>query len=649
MSQPNRIVVAANFTAEPVGDSLRFWARELGYQELGAEPEVEFAPYNQVFQSLLDETSLFAANTKGDNVVLVREDRLASRAEFDAAVAGFSGNLTVIWCPVPGAPSPENPATSLLRHYPVADPFDPVSEKLGDVPYTPLFFAALGTVVARAIHARRTKPFKLAALDCDNTLWTGTCGEDGPEAVQIGPDRGYLQEFMRSQRDSGMLLAISSKNNEADVDETFAVHPEMPLRPEDFVTRRIDWISKSVGLASIAQELSLGLDSFIFVDDNPKEIAEMQSACPEVLALELPAEEGEIPAFLDHVWAFDRLRVTKEDRERHDSYKQQVERGKFLKQTATLEEFIASLCLEVRIAPLTPERTARAAQLTQRTNQMNTTLLRLSEAEVRTRECLTVEVSDRFGSYGLAGEMFLSEAGEALVVDNMLLSCRALGRGVEHRMLAHAGALALERGKTRVEVPVVVGPRNQPAREFLATLPSPLTAEACAALEYRPATGAVAVTADEDSPAKPTAAPSRPPYAKIARELATPGQILAAVNAGLRAQASDSATGEQARTPLEEQIAEIWAKTLKIATPGVDQDFFDLGGHSLLAVQLFSAVRQELQTELSFDLLYSGKLTVASMAAAVELAQVDPDEMNRMMAQLEDMTDEEIQALLGAG
>ena len=197
-----------------------------------------------------------------------------------------------------------------------------------------------------------------------------------------------------------MLLALCSKNNEEDVIETFRAHPEMPLRFEDFAARRINWESKATNLAALADELELGLDTFILVDDNPKECTEAQAGAPEVLTLPLPANHEEIPEFLRHVWAFDRARVTEEDRRRAELYEQKAERARAERSAGNLEEFLASLQLEVAIAPMQPSQVARVAQLTQRTNQMNVSLVRRTEADVlasRRGEALTVDVKDRFG------------------------------------------------------------------------------------------------------------------------------------------------------------------------------------------------------------------------------------------------------------
>src|SRR5205823_8812586 len=188
----------------------------------------------------------------------------------------------------------------------------------------------------RKIHAMQMTPYKVVALDCDDTLWQGICGEDGPWGVVLDPPRRALQQFMLAQHDAGMLLCLCSKNNEEDVVATFRARREMPLHLEHFVARRINWQAKSTGLAELAHELDLDLASFIFVDDNPEECGEVQADRPEVLALPLPSHAGEIPDFLKHVWAFDRLRITEEDRKRTALYGQQIQRARLEKQASTL-------------------------------------------------------------------------------------------------------------------------------------------------------------------------------------------------------------------------------------------------------------------------------------------------------------------------
>ena len=657
------IAISATFTAEALQPGLAFWARELGLDH-----EIRFAGYNQLFQQLLDPAGLFAGN-RGFNVALVRlEDWLPAGVDESArrlmeavrTAAAFPSPLILVICPS----TPEHAAAvagaghllretaremaELLALYPVAEIHDPHGNELGHLPYTPVFFEALATAIARRIHALSTPPYKVIALDCDETLWAGICGEDGPQRVVVDAPRRALQEFMLARRREGMLLALASKNNEEDVVETFRAHPEMPLRLEDFAARRINWDSKAAGLAAIADELDLSLDSFILVDDNPKECTEAQAGAPEVLALPLPPRADEIPEFLRHVWAFDRAHVTEEDRRRPELYAQRAERARAARAAGSLEEFLASLALEIDIGPMKPEQLARVAQLTQRTNQMNATCVRRTEAEVGEllasgAGCLTVSVRDRFGDYGLTGVVIFRCDDRALAVDTFLLSCRALGRGVEHRMVARLGEIALERGLELVEIPLVAGQRNRPAVQFLGPLQR-MTAQEAAGIRYRVGQGS-------DLPVPQTGrakALRQVNYLRIATELRDPERILQAVRASSRPAAPPRAASVPPRTPLERDLAELWAGLLNLPSVGVHDSFFDFGGHSLLAVQLLSRVRQLYGVELSLQVVYSGEFTVAELAKAVELKEIEQagGDYRKLLEELESLSDDEARALL---
>jgi FkbH-like protein len=344
------------------------------------------------------------------------------------------------------------------------------------MPYTPLFFVALGTLIARKIYALRSTLYKVIVVDCDHTLWQGVCGEDGALGVVIDPPRMQLQEFLVAQQAAGMLLCLCSKNNDQDVLDVFAYHSRMQLKREHLIAWRINWQPKSQNLRSLAEELQLSLESFIFIDDNPLECAEVQTNCPEVLTLLLPHDLNHLPHLLWHFWAFDHLGATAEDKKRTELYVQQIKRQVFQKAFSSLKDFLEGLELRVRITPMKEAELRRVAQLTQRTNQFNCTTIRRTESEIRQfcqadkgngGECLVVEVSDRFGDYGLVGVILFTVRPEEIEVDTFILSCRALGRGVEHQMLAKVGEIAHERGVGRVIVPFIPNAKNAPAREFL--------------------------------------------------------------------------------------------------------------------------------------------------------------------------------------
>ncbi|MFD9206926.1 ACP S-malonyltransferase [Streptomyces sioyaensis] len=509
-----RLVVAATFVAEPVADVLRFWDRQL---DLGLE--VEFAQYDQVFQSLLDPVGPFGSNDRGVNVVLLRlEDWLTPRSsdqavdweaarttadEFSRAVEHLTGSsrvpLLVCLCP----PSPlltadkgrrlmyadlERGLGDRLRALPgvhvladdswhgayaVPDGHDPAREEMAHIPYTPEAFTALGTSVMRGVHAVTRTSFKALVLDCDNTLWAGAVGEEGTDGIRIGPGHRYLQQYAADLSERGILVCLCSKNAAEDVTAVFEAHPGMPLTPGHLAASRVNWEAKSDNIRSLAEELGIGADGIVFLDDNPMEVAEVRAGVPEAVSLQLPAEPEHLPAFVDHLWAFDRLTVTAEDRLRTEAYQVSGRRKEAERTAISFASFIESLDLRIEVQEPPAEKLGRVSQLSLRTNQFNLTALRLTETEIRdalTRghTFWTAEVSDRFGDYGLVGTVMFHQRADRLVVDNLLLSCRALGRGVEHAILARVGEFAVRAGLVAVEISCLPTDRNEPARRFLA-------------------------------------------------------------------------------------------------------------------------------------------------------------------------------------
>jgi amino acid adenylation domain-containing protein/FkbH-like protein len=677
--QPQTIAVCGTFTAEPLEEPLRFWL-----DELEIPGRIKFAPYDQVFQQLLNPASVLSANHHGLNVLLIRLSDWESHPgapegqgpstfgqaikhnadEFvraiHSATARGGAPILICFCPPPRrvASDPSRvqsladletalavalaglegvcvtPTGELAALYPVADYDDPESEELGHIPYSPVFFTAVATLVARKFHALLSPPCKVIALDCDQTLWSGVCGEDGPRGLRLDAPRLALQKFMRRQQEGGKLLVVCSKNDEADVNAVFAEGAPMPLNREHFTAWRVNWRPKSENLKAIAVELKLGLDSFVLIDDNPVECAEVEAHCPEVLTLQLPEDPALIPQFLDHCWVFDQLKTTDEDRDRTAMYQQNRLRECFQTDAASFADFIASLEVEVQITPVEPAQLARVAQLTQRTNQFNASGRRRSERELRQlggrREILTVSVRDRFGDYGLVGAMIFETGDGALVVDSFLLSCRALGRGVEHRMLAQLGKMARERGAEWVDIPFEKSPRNQPALDFLESVGVSFKqshghlhqfhfpADVAASVEFNPA------GAEPSSPAASVRVNSRPAAAPrkftrcrtIALESANVATIHERIEARAKVHLPAKGTYAAPRNQIERQLCELWQKILRVERVGIADDFFELGGHSLLAVRLFAEVEKTTGQKLPLVTLFQAP-TVGELAAVL--------------------------------
>ena len=679
-----RIVVAATFTAEPVQNTLEFWIRELNLPAT-----VEFAPYDQVFQQLLDPGSALSQNCQGVNVVLVRlEDWMRSRIGSErqqgleeslarnaadlvnaarGAVACSTAPLLIGLCPASPAARNDRGELALFTRieewivselepvsgicllgpadfdlYPIADYYDQRRDQLGHIPYTPPFFAALGTILSRKVHTLINPPHKVVVLDCDNTLWKGVVGEDGVTGITIPPAWMTLQRFMLKLADQGFLLCLCSKNDERDVLAVFDRRPDMVLKREHLVSWRINWQPKSQNIRALAEELNLGLDSFIFVDDNPVECAEVRASCPEVLTLRLPID-GDIEGFLRHVWAFDRHRVTSEDRHRTTMYKQEADRARFQRDAPTIDAFFAGLDLQVTISEPAPEQVDRVAQLTQRTNQFNFTTFRRNDGEIRRLaesglECRAVEVRDRFGDYGLVGVMIFDGRGAALEVDTFLLSCRVLGRGVEHRMLNELGEIARRRQMSLIAANLIPTKKNQPARDFLDGVAASyrrqveggwryeVSVEAAATVAYsQGANNGVRGTVEEPKDAARTASDTAAPggksqrFERIANELVLPEQVIKAVNAlAVRSRARPALSQPliPPRSAIEAELAEIWVDLLRLEKVGIQDKYFDLGGTSLLAVDLFARIEHRFGKKLPLTSLIEAS-TIEQLARVV--------------------------------
>jgi tyrocidine synthetase-3 len=470
-------LVSATFTAEPMGDYLLWWSKKF---EL--DLQVRFSGYNQVFRDLLDP-----GKTPGIHILLVRfEDFIRDKDETSSddeligllensfeqltttlsARAGTTTYITGLYPISPGLRYSEkvisylkdinNRWAKLVRTitgvyaidfeeiidlYGITDVFDAASDRLGHIPFTETFFAATGTSLARKIRGLRKPAFKVIALDCDNTLWKGICGEEGAEGVQVTGGFADLQRFMLKKFEEGFLLVLNSKNNEADVWEVFEKNSGMLLKKEHFVAWRINWNNKSDNLTQIAAELNLDANSFCFIDDSATECAEVMTNCPRALTLELPEDPDYFTRFLQHVWAFDKIEITEEDKQRNEMYISERKRQEQKKEQTTLDEYLAGLELQVSMQIVDDESLQRVSQLTDRTNQFNLRKKHYSPVEIRSMmaaketTCWTLTVQDKFGDYGLTGAVISKLVDDKLYIDTLLLSCRVLGRHVEQAIL----------------------------------------------------------------------------------------------------------------------------------------------------------------------------------------------------------------------
>jgi FkbH-like protein/FkbM family methyltransferase len=524
-------------------------------------------------------------------------------------------------------------SAALLQRYALKGYHDPHARYAGHIPYTSEGYAAIGTAVMRTIFKLRGNPFKVLVLDCDNTLWKGVCGEDGPRGIEVTPPYRLLQEFMIRQMEAGMLLCLCSKNNENDALDVFDQRTDMLLKREHLVSWRLNWNSKSENIKSLAKELNLGLDSFIFIDDNPVDCADVKINCPGVLTLQLPGSAESFASFLNHIWAFDDTASTTEDQNRTRMYQENTEREKFREQALSLKDFIKGLQLRVEIAEATEDQFGRVSQLTFRTNQFNFTTIRRSENEVReflkreNTKCLAVRVADRFGDYGLVGVVMYEAEADRYKVDTFLLSCRVLGRGVEHAVVAWLGRQAVKDEKTFVEMTYRPTEKNLPALEFFKSLGASGTtwtfrADRFAAVEYDSGSSAGSQAGKPAIQQTKKSAAQRFGFAgrserlqRIAENLSNVNQITKAIEEYRLKKESVPCTSEVAAgSTLETALLNIWRKVLGRPRIGVQDNFLDAGGTSLRAVQVVAAIKKELKYTLSIVSLFECP-TVSLLAA----------------------------------
>jgi FkbH-like protein len=320
---------------------------------------------------------------------------------------------------------------------------------------------------------------KVLVTDLDNTLWGGVVGEDGLEKLQLGndyPGSAYkaVQRVLKDLSQRGIILAVCSKNNWADAMEVLEKHPEMLLRPKDFSALRINWTDKAHNLREIAQELNVGIDSLVFLDDNPAEREQIKRHLPDVTVIDLPDDPFAYADVLSEIPELERLSLSAEDRERGQLYAAQRGRKELEATVTSLEDYYWSLQQEIHIAPVGSHSLPRVAQLTQKTNQFNLTTKRYSEAQLQdlatdpAHRLFAIQVKDRFGDNGLVGAVLTRDAGDLCEIDTFLLSCRVIGRTVETAMLAFLVEECRKRSIPVLEGWYVPTAKNAPCKDLYA-------------------------------------------------------------------------------------------------------------------------------------------------------------------------------------
>ncbi|MDR2178735.1 MAG: HAD-IIIC family phosphatase [Synergistaceae bacterium] len=357
----------------------------------------------------------------------------------------------------------------------------------GSLPFSRQGELLLAQEILRAERAVRGERKKCLVLDLDNTLWGGVVGEDGVAGIDLasfgmGSQYRDVQRAAKELAQQGVLLAIASKNNREDALRPFKEHPHMVLKEEDFVKIKADWNPKVSNIEAIARELSIGLDSLVFIDDSPLEREAVKSALPEVAVPDFPdGDSSRLPGFMRQVARtyFTALRLGEEDLRKTEMYRTEARREAARSAHISLDDYLASLEMKLNVYRLGLDRAeeiARAAQLTQKTNQFNLTTRRYTEADIaamirdgRTRVWMA-ELRDRFGDYGricLVIARLSDGPGEpAATIDTFLMSCRVMGRGVEDAVLGCVERSLAGEGVTAIRGEYRETNKNEPVREF---------------------------------------------------------------------------------------------------------------------------------------------------------------------------------------
>lgn len=645
--------VSANFTADSMLGLLQ-------YHEYisGNSGAVTLLPYDQSVQELINPNSRLRRLQPQHHVVLWRpvtdkHGRIMESAasaqltELAAALAVYARacprrHLFFVPCPwsdcnwtvysellayVRGALAGVHNADvlgleDLADTYALAEPCFPPALVFGDIPYTEAFFAAVANRLVRQRDLQIRRPVKVYVVDADDTLWGGIVGEEGVHGIRLDPVHMRLQQQLLAARAAGALICLATKNNEDDVRAVFEQR-EMPLRWNHLTRVCASWGPKSASILTLADDLSLGLDSFVFIDDSPLECEQVLAACPGVLAIQLPpAQDRDV--FLNHLWLLDARAATREDAVRAQMYAEELQRASAKKATATYEEFLLSLDIQVDMRKLAQDDLSRIAQLSQRTNQFNTTGIRYPEAELTSlledadTDIRCISVTDKYGDYGLTGSVFIRRGPQAWTVFGLMLSCRVLGRGVEHSILRALAQEAAISGVDELRVDFVRLARNAPALQFLQSITATCSAGQPGAAAWQfclpvaessrwlPGTDDSGVSHAESTigieEPKPVAvdtlhlsARTSRYYRHLAGTLNCGTAILQQMQRQGVIQKTGTGAGNAAQktrpgTPTELTLAGFFTELLGHAEIFREDTFHDLGGHSLKAMMLFSRI-----------------------------------------------------------
>ena len=324
--------------------------------------------------------------------------------------------------------------------------YSPKMLYLGSMPYSKIGIQAICDEITIAISNIFDSKKKIIVLDLDNTLWGGVIGEDGVDGIQLSNHKEGqrffdFQKQLKRIKERGVLLAIASKNNEEDVKPVFNL-PNMVLKADDFVSKKISWDDKSQSIKEIESELNITEGGFVFIDDNPVERNIVKGECKEITVPDFPEDTSTLSTFAEDLYKkyFRLPRLLDEDKNKTDMYFSASKRSEVKKACSNLDDYIRSLEINLDIHLMKQNEIARVAQLCGKTNQFNLTTKRYTESEIEAMsnngfDIYVASVSDKYGVDGLTSVLIIKKETEHLEIDSFLMSCRVMGRKIENAII----------------------------------------------------------------------------------------------------------------------------------------------------------------------------------------------------------------------
>jgi FkbH-like protein len=314
------------------------------------------------------------------------------------------------------------------------------------MPFSQLGINLISEQLGAAILSISGKRKKCLILDLDNTLWGGIIGDDGVENLTLdihGEGKAFydFQKQLIKLYNSGIILAICSKNNEEVVWNGFKNHPYMLLKQEHFAAWQINWNDKSENIKLLSEDLNISLDAMVFIDDSPYERELVKINLPDVTVPDMPSDFVDYPRFISDLYCFETFNITAEDNIRGRMYVDERVRKDIKKKSRSVTEYLESLDIIIKIDRATKFTIPRISQLTQRTNQFNLSTKRYTDTEIsnlasiQNYEIMTVNASDNIGEYGIIGVAIINYNNHLAELDTFLMSCRVLGRGIEEAFI----------------------------------------------------------------------------------------------------------------------------------------------------------------------------------------------------------------------